>query len=50
MEVLKLLQETLATGADGALIVVAVWLLRQERRIHNLEIVTGIKKLVKGDI
>ena len=46
MEYLSLIEKLLDAGGNGALIFVAVWILRTERRMHNLEIVTGIKKLV----
>ena len=48
METLELIKGLLDAGGNGALIFVAVWILRTERRMHNLEIVTGIRKLVGG--
>lgn len=47
MPELEFLQGMISTGADGATIAIAVILLKFERRIHNLELVTGIKKLLQ---
>lgn len=44
---LHLLQELLSSGADGATIILAVLLFKVERRTHNLEIYTGLKKLIE---
>ncbi len=42
----QMLSSGLETGANGATIFLAVFLWRLERRLHNLEIYTGIKKLI----
>ena len=49
MDAIKVVSDVLDMGGNGALIFAAVWIIRTERRVHNLEIVTGIKKLVGGD-
>jgi hypothetical protein len=43
---IELIQGMLSSGADGATIVIGVVLLKLERRLHNLEIFTGLKKLI----
>lgn len=45
MTELEMIGGILSGGADAATIAIAVILLKLERRVHNLELVTGIKKL-----
>lgn len=42
---LEQLQQALSMGGDGATICLAYFLWRLDRRLHNVEIFTGIKKL-----
>lgn len=44
---IELIQGLLSSGADGVTIIIGVVMLRLERRLHNLEIFTGLKKLVQ---
>lgn len=46
MPEIETLQNILTSGADAATIAIAVVLAKLERRVHNLELVTGIKKLL----
>ncbi|WP_333609164.1 hypothetical protein [Arsukibacterium sp.] len=39
-----LMQEALATGANGATIAIAWFLFKVERRVHILEIMQGIRR------
>ena len=47
MNEIELLKGILSGGADAATIAIALVLLKIERRVHNLELVTGIKKLIQ---
>lgn len=44
-----ILRELLSSGADLSLIVIAVWMLKQDKRILILEIKTGIRKLTHNN-
>lgn len=44
---IDVLQNILSSGADAATIAIAAVLVKLERRVHNLELVTGIKKLLQ---
>ena len=46
MEV-ELLQSAMSTGADGVTILIGLVLLRHDRRLYNLELFTGFKKLIQ---
>lgn len=47
MGIIETLGGVLSSGADAATIAIALVLLKVERRVHNLELVTGIKKLIE---
>lgn len=44
---LEVVQQALSMGGDGATMLLTYFLWKLERRLHNLEIFTGIKKLVE---
>jgi hypothetical protein len=46
MQEIELIQNILSSGADAATVAIAVILIKLERRVHNLELVTGIKRLL----
>lgn len=48
-EVITVLGEVLSSGADAATVAIAYVLVKIERRVHNLEVVTGVKRLLGGD-
>lgn len=43
MEILNTLNQVLSMGGNGAMIVIAIVLLKQDRRIFHLELINGIK-------
>lgn len=47
MSEIEVLGGILSGGADAATIAIAIILLKLERRVHNLELITGIKKLIQ---
>lgn len=47
--VIEILSTGLSMGGDGATIFLAIFLWKLERRLHNVEIFTGLKKLVSNE-
>lgn len=40
-------QQLLEMGGNGAAMLICYFLYKLDRRVHNLELVTGVKKLIQ---